>query len=352
MHNEKAAEQEKLARMQKAQAHEYEIETVKKAAEPKTDTVSKKPIETSDNLRPSSISEMMDLFKDILAEEPKPFEDSVDMAVELERRFVDLVQNIGLQKYVHIADTPDYPALIITDYPVEPPTGTGSQTQFGFHNFYQKTYIWDKQNPSSSSWAVSVHLDDYRFYAWNEGKKKFELKFAPIFYVAFSDGNLDYLLTNLYPTNNRNIEAARLMAQQSKDAYTATLAEELIIRDKMSTGIIDSKDKEIDQLKRQNTKGAKKIAAQAIRWMELAGESMSDSNLDRLRAIFSKGAVRTFGYIIGGILVFMGFLLVLQLLTGMQFYTLPNGGSPGGDPTDPEPYIPGLIISTLLGMIL
>ncbi len=37
MHNEKAAEQEKLARMQKAQAHEYEIETVKKAAEQLSD---------------------------------------------------------------------------------------------------------------------------------------------------------------------------------------------------------------------------------------------------------------------------------------------------------------------------
>ena len=33
MHKEKAAEQEKLARMERAQAHEYEIETVKRAAE-------------------------------------------------------------------------------------------------------------------------------------------------------------------------------------------------------------------------------------------------------------------------------------------------------------------------------
>ena len=33
MHKEKAAEQEKLARMERAKAHEYEIETVKRAAE-------------------------------------------------------------------------------------------------------------------------------------------------------------------------------------------------------------------------------------------------------------------------------------------------------------------------------
>ena len=33
MHKEKAAEQEKLARMERAMAHEYEIETVKRAAE-------------------------------------------------------------------------------------------------------------------------------------------------------------------------------------------------------------------------------------------------------------------------------------------------------------------------------
>jgi len=314
-----------------------------------TDEIKKAKTPTGEFLRPSSIQEMIELFQDILEEDPKPFQDNVEMAVELETRFVELVRSVKLEKFVNLADTPDFPAIFITDYPVESPTGEAKQIQFGFHDFFQKTYIWDKKNSSSSSWAVAVHLEDYRFWKWNDGKKEYELRFAPIFYVAFSDGNLEDLLLQLWPKDRelqkkqRPIEEARYLAQQAKDAYTATLAEELIIRDKMHTGIIDAKDKEINQLQRQNTKGAKKIVAQGMRWMVLAGESMDESNLDRLKAIFSKGAIKWLVILVCGVLVFLGFLLLLQFLTGIQFFDLPTGG--GGDTyTDPTPYNPARIL--------
>jgi len=315
----------------------------------------KKHNPTGSTLRPSSIEEMVELFQDILHEDPTPFKDNVVTGVELERRFVDLVKSVNLDMFVNLAETPDFPAIFLTDYPVESPSGEAKAIQFGFHDFFQKTYIWDKKNSNSSSWGICVHIDDFRFHVWNSGKKKYELKFAPIFYVAFSDGNLDDLLTQLFPRDRkeqkkrRPIEDAKTLAQGAKDAYTATLAEELIIRDKMHTGIIDAKDKEIEVLERQNTKGAKKIVARGLRWMVLAGESMDESGLDKLKAIFSKGAIKWIVYLIFGIFVFMGFLLLLQVLTGIQFYTLPSGGGGGGVPGgNPEPYTPGSLIIGLL----
>lgn len=328
---------------------------------PKTDPPVKKKTKVSknDSLRPSSIAEMKELVSDILQEEPVEFKDNVDMGVELEKRFVELVRSVNLDAFVNLAETPKFPALFITDYPVESPTGEAKGIQFGFHDFYQKTYVWDKKNSSSSSWAIGVHLDDFRFHVWNKGKKKYDLKFAPIFYVAFSDGNLDDLLMQLWPKDReerqkrRAIIDARELATHAKSAYTATLAEELIIRDKMHTGIIDAKDKEINQLQRQSTKGSKKVIARGLRYAVLAGEALDDSNLDRLRAIFSKGAIKYILYLIIAIFVFVGFLLVLQILTGIQFFNIPPPGNGGGTPDDgADIYDPSSILFSLIRWLL
>ena len=282
--------------------------------------------------RPSSIEEVMQLIQETLGEVPPVLKPDTTISAELLREYTDMIRRTHMELYATFTESPVYDAVWLSERPL---VGTGVDAahgfeflEFAFHDWVQKTYIYQKRN-SAATWGVVIEIAITRHYVLIG--KEWKMRYVPIFYVAASDGAIAAILSGMKAPGARTLPYEEEI-QAAKDAMTVTLAEKLISLTSNQTATINRLENDLTVAKRQEKKFAKRVIREGLQNIELAKSAGDEGTGATIMRLLGGSATKMVFRLIMLLIVAFVILVAIQLLTGIRIFPFISTGAGAGGP--------------------